>query len=306
MEEAEILPCKGNDQFVYSMLLETEVSCAFAGCVWSGQMDAFLAHSVSCDYGTRPCRYAEVGCEFKGEKAELLQHENSAKDLHLKLLEQRLSHEMRRNEELGEELGQQKRTSKALVDTLTLELRAARQQVETLQRHSEHAEKTVPSSVPAAESFRWDAALQNGQVFQFTNDGKTVKKLNDTTYSVITRMPLADKAVWCISLDKVQYYHEPALGFGICTRDSIGACTGTGGYLSCDGAIGVTVRNGLKRMKGKVDLVEGDTYFCEFNMKKKIFLIIGNKKTYAIADILPGKYYIYAEFYKSEEQITIK
>jgi len=303
MKNAEIVQCKGNDQFVYSTLLEIELKCPFGDCTWSDQMDAFLLHSVSCEYGIKPCKYFDIGCSFKGAKKELIEHKGNAKDQHLELFELRLLQEMKKNEILGKELLVQNRKNKAIIENLTFELKATKQQLEALQKQNEEA--IIPKSIPNKDSFRWDSTLQSGQIFQFTNDDRTVKKFSDTTYSVITRVPLPDKAIWRISLDKIQYYHEPALGFGICTRDSIGACIGTGGYLSCDGAIGVTVRNGLHRMKGTVDLVEGDIYFCEFNLKERNFLIVGNKKTYAQADLLPGKYYIYAEFYKSEEQITI-
>eukprot|EP01022_Parablepharisma_sp_SALTPOND_P018134 TRINITY_DN2946_c0_g1_i1.p1 TRINITY_DN2946_c0_g1~~TRINITY_DN2946_c0_g1_i1.p1 ORF type:complete len:439 (+),score=35.53 TRINITY_DN2946_c0_g1_i1:113-1318(+) len=302
-KNAEIVLCRGNDQFAYSTLIELELVCPISSqCRWIGQLGDLSTHILGCDYVPRPCRYFQIGCSFKGTKSELELHYTNTKDTHIELLEKALFQETQKNAHLVKTLEGQTKAWRNKVESLTEELTSTKHQLEALKR--QHVEVASPKTVVEADSFRWDTSLQNGVIFQFFNDAKTVQKVTDTTYSVITKAALPDKVSWRISLDRIHYYSEPAAGFGICMRKQIGSCKGSGGYLSCAGGIGVTIRGGLHGMKGKVNLLGGETYLCELNTEAKTFMITG-KNTHATANIEPGKYYIYAEFYKAGEQISI-
>ena len=301
-KNAEILLCRGNDQFAYSTLIELELKCPISSfCSWIGQLGDLSTHTATCYYVPRPCRYfPQVGCQFKGDKAELDAHYNTAKDEHLTLFEKRLEMEIARNAQLTLTFTEKETELKSKIISITTELNEAK-----LQHVSVKKDCLEPRPENSIDSFTWDTSLQGREIFEFTNNDTTVAKLGDTTYSVITKAALPEKSSWKIVLDDIHYFEEPAAGFGIATRRQLGSCKGPGGYLSCDGGIGISVLNNLHRMKGNVNIQGGEAYLCELNMDERTFTISG-KNTYAVANIDPGRYFIYAEFYKRSEQITIK
>jgi len=297
-KQAEIVLCKGNDQFVYSMLLELELKCPLStNCSWVGTLETLQIHTLKCEFKAKPCQYQELlGCKYQGSKSELETHYEICKNEHLSTSIIRLKQEMQKNAELVKQMIERERS-------WTEEKRRWQQALEETKAGKDLEFSMAGMLAPA--SFRWDTKLPAPGIFMYSNGNRTVLKQTCTTYSTITEEPLPRKATWKISLEKVNYFEQPPLGFGIGTRTNIGSCHGIGGFLSCDGGIGVSVLNGLNRMSGTSNIKKGEIYVCEIDLEIGKFTIRG-LDTNLTANVDPAaQYYIYAEFYKSGEQVTI-
>jgi len=74
---------KTGNKIAHRILMELEVKCT-KQCSWSGAWSYLDKHLAKC-VKLLPCKYAYIGCQFKGILADINEHEKSKSEYHLTL-----------------------------------------------------------------------------------------------------------------------------------------------------------------------------------------------------------------------------
>jgi len=81
---------KTGNKIAHRILMDLDVKCT-KQCPWSGAWSSLDKHLANCEK-LLPCKYADIGCKFKGIAADKKEHEKHKSEYHLTLAESQIEH----------------------------------------------------------------------------------------------------------------------------------------------------------------------------------------------------------------------